>query len=83
MDDDQLLRYLIKIKDLPKADYFRLEQEVDAMLQGMYLKAKKIRKPFADVLNNYLDMQRISLKDKENILDIWRNRAKSLSLPKF
>ena len=53
------------------------------MLQGMYLKAKKIRKPFADVLNNYLDMQRISLKDKENILDIWRNRAKSLSLPKF
>ena len=43
MDDDQLLRYLIKIKDLPKADYFRLEQEVDAMLQGMYLKAKKIK----------------------------------------
>ena len=83
MDDDQYIRDLIDIEMLPKANYFRLQKEIDAMLQGMYLKAKKLRKPFADVLNNYLDMQPISQEDKENILDIWRNRAKSLSLPKF
>lgn len=83
MQDDQFIRDLIDMDLLPKADYFRLEKEVDAMLQGMYLKAKKMRKPFADVLNNYLDMQPITPEDKENILDIWRNRAKSLSLPKF
>jgi nicotinamide mononucleotide adenylyltransferase len=83
MEDDQFIRDLIDMDLLPKADYFRLEKEVDAMLQGMYLKAKKMRKPFADVLNNYLDMQPITPEDKENILDIWRNRAKSLSLPKF
>ena len=83
MEDDQFIRDLIDMDLLPKADYFRLEKEVDAMLQGMYLKAKKMRKPFADVLNSYLDMQPITPEDKENILDIWRNRAKSLSLPKF
>ena len=83
MQDDQFIRDLIDMDLLPKADYFRLEKEVDAMLQGMYLKAKKMRKPFADVLNNYLGMQPIAPEDKENILDIWRNRAKSLSLPKF
>ena len=49
----------------------------------MYLKAKKLRKPFADVLNDYLDMQPISQEEKEDILNIWRNKAKSLSLPKF
>jgi hypothetical protein len=83
MEDDQFIRDLIDMELLPKADYFRLQKEIDAMLQGMYLKAKKTRKPFADVLNNYLYMQPVSQEDKEDILNIWRNRAKSLSLPKF
>ena len=26
------------------------------MLQGLYLKAKKTKKPFADVINNYLNI---------------------------
>jgi len=83
MEDDQFIRDLIDMELLPKADYFRLQKEIDAMLQGMYLKAKKTRKPFADILNNYLDMQPISPEDKKDILNIWRNKAKSLSLPKF
>ena len=83
MEDDQFFRDQIDMGLLPKANYFRLQKEIDAMLQGMYFKAKKSRQPFADVLNNYLDMQSISEEDKENILNLWRNRAKSLSLPKF
>ena len=83
MEDDQFFRNQIDMDLLPKANYFRLQKEIDAMLQGMYFKAKKSRQPFADVLNNYLDMQSISEEDKENILNLWRNRAKSLSLPKF
>ena len=83
MEDDQFFRDQIDMDLLPKANYFRLQKEIDAMLQGMYFKAKKSRQPFADVLNNYLDMQSISEEDKENILNLWRNRAKSLSLPKF
>ena len=81
MADDQLLRNLIKLKFLPKSEYFKLEQEVDAMLQGMYLKAKKSRTPFKDVINNYFDKARVSKKDREDILDLWKKRAKALSLP--
>jgi hypothetical protein len=87
MEDDQMLRDLIDLNFLPKADYFRLEKEVDAMLQGLYFKAKKAKRPFKDVVNNYLDIftsqETITQEEKENILDIWRSRAKALSLPVF
>jgi hypothetical protein len=46
MEDDQFIRDLIDADLLPKSDYFKLEKEVDAMLQGLYFKAKKSRKPF-------------------------------------
>jgi hypothetical protein len=86
MDDDIMIRDMInKLKILPKSDYYKLEKEVDAMLQGLYLKAKKTRKPFADVINNYLDIAPgIETKeDKEIILNLWRSRRKALSLPLF
>ena len=86
MDDDKIIRDMInKLKVLPKSDYYKLEKEVDAMLQGLYLKAKKTRKPFADVINNYLDIAPgIDTKeDKEAILNLWRSRRKALSLPVF
>jgi predicted nucleotidyltransferase len=81
--DDEMLRQMIDWELLPKADYFRLQSELDPMLQGMYLKAKKTRTPFKDVLNDYLDMQEITPEDKENILGLWRKRLKALSLPQF
>jgi hypothetical protein len=81
--DDEMLRQMIDWELLPKADYFRLQSELEPMLQGMYLKAKKTRTPFRDVLNNYLDMQDITPEDKENILNLWRTKRKSLSLPEF
>jgi hypothetical protein len=86
MEDDILIRDMInKLKLLPKSDYYKLEKEVDAMLQGLYLKAKKLKKPFADVINNYLDIAPgIETKeDKEAILNLWRSRRKALSLPLF
>ena len=85
MEDDQLLRDLIDADMLSKSAYFRLEKEVDAMLQGLYFKAKKAKRPFKDVIDDYLDIfidqETITQEEKENILDIWRSRGKALSLP--
>ena len=83
MDSDQLIRNLINAKMLPKSQYFKLEKEVDANLQGMYFRAKKEKRPFKDVINSYLDSQNISPKEKEEILNIWRSRISLLNLPKF
>jgi nicotinamide mononucleotide adenylyltransferase len=83
LEDDQLIRNLIDAKLLPKAEYFKLEKEIDAQLQGMYFRAKKEKRPFIDVLDTYLNSQNITPEEKEEILDIWRTRAKALSLPKF
>ena len=86
MDDDIILRDLInKAKVLPQSDYYKLEKEVDAMLQGLYLKAKKTKKPFKDVIKNYLDIAPglEAKEDKEIILNLWRSRRKALSLPVF
>ena len=83
MSDDQFIRDMINAKILPKAAYFKLEKEIDANLQGMYLRAKKEKRPFGDVINSYLDAQDITSEDKKEILDIWRSRLKALNLPKF
>ena len=81
--DDFLIRQLIKAKHLPQSLYFKLEKEVDANLQGMYLRAKKEKRPFKDVIDTYLDAQNITPQEKEEILDLWRKRLPSLNLPKF
>lgn len=86
LEDDIILRDMInKLKLLPKSDYYKLDKEVDAMLQGLYFKAKKSKKPFADVINNYLDVAPgiDTPEDKEIILNLWRSRRKALSLPVF
>jgi glycerol-3-phosphate O-acyltransferase len=57
------------------------------MLQGLYFKAKKSKRPFKDVIDDYLnifiDQETITQEEKENILNIWRSRRKALSLPVF
>ena len=82
-DDDQVLRDMINMELLPKAQYFKLSKEIDANLQGMYFRAKKEKIPFGDIINNYLDAQDITAKEKEEILDLWRSRNKVLNLPQF
>jgi len=83
MEDDMFIRQMIDMKILPKADYFKLEKEIDANLQGMYFRAKKEKRPFGDVINTYLDAQDITPEQKEEIMDLWRRRLPSLNLPKF
>jgi hypothetical protein len=83
MEDDTLIRKIIDAKMLPPAQYFKLEKEVDANLQGMYLRAKKEKRAFKDVIDTYLDIQDITPEEKEEILDLWRSRLPALNLPKF
>jgi hypothetical protein len=83
MEDDMFIRQMIDMEMLPKADYFKLEKEIDANLQGMYLRAKKEKRPFRDVIDTYLDAQDITPEEKEEILDLWRRRLPALNLPKF
>ena len=81
MGDDEIIRTLINMKLAPKADYFKLEKEVDAMLQGMYLKAKKTRTPFKDVINDYFNKMKLNKQERQDILDLWSKRLKALNLP--
>ena len=81
MGDDEIMRNLINMKLAPKSEYFKLEKEVDAMLQGMYLKAKKTRTPFKDVINDYFNKVKLNKQDRQDILDLWSTRLKALNLP--
>jgi phosphopantetheine adenylyltransferase len=83
MENDQLIRDLINAELLSPSQYFKLEKEIDANLQGMYFRAKKEKRSFRDVIDSYLDAQDISFEQKEEILDLWRQRIEALSLPKF
>ena len=83
MEDDMFIRQMIDMEMLPRADYFKLEKEIDANLKGMYLRAKKEKRPFGDVIDTYLDAQNITPEQKEEILDLWRRRLPALNLPKF
>ena len=83
MDDDMFIRQMIDMEMLPRADYFKLEKEIDANLQGMYFRAKKEKRPFEDVIDIYLDAQDITPEQKEEILNLWRSRLPALNLPKF
>jgi len=81
MADDQSIRQMINWGLLPQAEYFKLEKEVDAMLQGMYLKAKKSKTPFKDVIDNYFEKVGLEGEDKQDVLDLWTKRLKVLNLP--
>jgi len=81
MEDDKFIRDLIDADLLPKSDYFKLEKEIDAMLQGLYFKAKKSRKPYLEVIDDYLDKQPINQEERKEILGLWAKRAKALGLP--
>jgi hypothetical protein len=83
IEDDTLIRDMIDMELLPKSDYFKLEKEIDANLQGMYFRAKKEHRPLKNIMDIYLDSQGMTSEEKEEILNIWRRRAKALSLPEF
>ena len=80
MRGDLAKRDQIRAGEKPIGDYFKLKKEVDANLQGMYFRAKKEKRPFADVVSSYLDAQDITPQEREEILTIWRKRLPALGL---
>jgi hypothetical protein len=84
MASDSDVRNKMKASDKQDPDYFLLPKEIDANLQGLYLKAKKIKQPFSKVVDNYLKYDlNLSLDDQEKVKNAWRSRIKALSLPKI
>jgi hypothetical protein len=80
---DQARREKIKTGELPTSKYPTLRSEIEPMLQGMYFSAKKQRRPFIDVINDWFESRGFSQEEKRNILKIWKPYLKQLSLPKF
>ena len=80
MADDQEQRDRIKARKSRRNQYFHLEKEIDANLQGLLFRAKKEKKPFADVVNTYLDSQELGPRQKNKILKMWRDRMPALGI---
>lgn len=80
MADDQEQRDRIKARKSRRNQYFQLEKEIDANLQGLLFRAKKEKKPFADVVNTYLDSQELGPRQKNKILKMWRDRIPALGI---
>lgn len=82
MKDDSHIRAAINVGLVPEKEYYKLEKEVDAMIQGLWLHAKKAKKPLIDVINRYLDAQGVEEEDKKEVLDAWRKRLPALGVTK-
>jgi len=80
-DDTKTRNRSIKKSGEVKKSYFKLNTEVDAFLQGLYLKSKKSKTPFKELV--YDTLKSYNLKDKQiqNILKKWQKRIPALSLP--
>ena len=79
--DLPLRRLVIKYPDTLR--YILLPSEKDANVQGLYLKAKKSRRPYAEVVDEYIrDVLKITNKNDVDILKgMYDKRAKELNLP--
>ena len=59
--------------------YYQLKDEVDSNLHGLYAKAKSMKKPFSEVVVEFLDRQArkgiIPDNKKREIYNIWKKRA--------
>jgi translation initiation factor 2 beta subunit (eIF-2beta)/eIF-5 len=69
-------------KALGTPDYYKLEKEIDANLEGLYLQAKKSRKPLEQVIDNYLKFTlNLNPEDRADIKALWKKRAPKLNIP--
>jgi hypothetical protein len=84
LQGDQARRSKIQNGELPTFNYWLLPKEQTAMLQGLYTRAKKERRPFADVVNDNLDIWvtngTITDEQKQTILNSWRKLLPSLGI---
>ena len=78
--DDEDLRDLIDAGLLDKDEYYKLPKEVDAMIQGMYYKAKKSKTPFVDVVDDYFEKAKVTPEERPKIKDLWNKRLPALGI---
>jgi hypothetical protein len=84
IESDHAQRDLISSGELKKYKYLLLPKEIDANLQGMAFRCRKERRTFIDVINQYLDRLELVEEERQEILEVWRNRSKHIGgLPKF
>lgn len=80
MADDLEKRDWIRGRKSRRNQYFHLDKEVDANIQGLLFRAKKERKPFAETVNTYLDAQELGPRQRKKIINIWRKRLPALGI---
>lgn len=82
------VRQKIMFDILPSYRYYILKDEVDANIQGLYVKAKALKIPFQIVidryLNNLVDVGTIEEGDKKRIYKVWKKRIPKIGgIPKL
>ena len=80
IEDDALVRGMIDMGVMDKDEYYKLPKEVDAMIQGMYFKAKKSRTPFTDVVEDYFEKAGVELENRKKIRILWNKRLPKLGI---
>ena len=83
MDSDQKLRQLIKKGGSDIVRYVTLPKEIESNVQGLYLKAKKWRRPYDEIVDEYIkDFLKITNPaDVSYVKNKWQEVAKKRSLP--
>ncbi len=81
---DMARRKKIQTGEIDTMNYWLLQKEQPAMIQGLYTRAKKQRKPFAQVINAYLDIWvnngTLTNQQKETIINRWRKMLPKLGI---
>ena len=80
IEDDEIIRGLIDMKIMDKDEYYKLPKEVDAMIQGMYFKAKKSKIPFKNVVEDYFNKAGVKLENRKKIRILWNKRLPKLGI---
>jgi hypothetical protein len=84
LPSDMALRNKINSGKLPAYQYFILDKEIPAMIQGLYLRAKKSRTPFKQVvdefLNTWIATGYVSIEQRNEILKTWRSYLPKLGI---
>jgi len=84
IEDDSALRLLINNGMLGRAQYLILPKEVDANIQGLRFESRKRKESMINTIDRYLDTQGLTQDEREDVLDVWRQRSKKIGgIPTF
>lgn len=84
IEDDSALRLLINSGVLGRAQYLILPKEVDANIQGLRFESRKRKESMINTIDRYLDTQGLTQDEREDVLNVWRQRSKKIGgIPAF